>query len=830
MAKYTPQQIIDAKREEVRLGAELKQEAGDIKKEQERINKLKGDAKDMAQSELDMTKQMYDMKKMEYDEQKAIGTEYKKQSNTQRRLIGNAGEHIKLVIKEKDVLDSVNRAVKYQHDQASDIYTILTETSSIRNDILKTNNKEKLLSYDIAGNTEQLKEIQEKILIMAQDKTKEGQQAYKDAKAEYDLAEKAHVATSLVAEKMQVQRDLSDRLLNNIGMTTEGMKDMAKQAQLFMSAMMRNPWLIAIAAIVAMVAAFKKVLEMNMDIRDSMKMSMKQAQDFNKEIYDVNSLSKLDGFLGKEGYLWQGMKLGTDYFEDWMLGIDRKEIGASIINATGKLSDVSVDTVKQVANLQKYMGVLPEDATQLAKNFSVVTGESMSASLSTVEMVAAMAQFNDVAAGVVVADLAENMEDMMAFTDGSAEQMARAAIEAKKMGVNLATTAKIANSLLDFESSIEKEMEASLLIGKQLNFNRARQLAIEGDIAGAARDVMKQIGGQGAFQKMNVIQRRALADSIGVSVDELARLSSGKVEFKKPNEEQIQQQLSETQKATNAALALNTVALGGLTAVMAYAGKKGYNRFMGAPGSTPPPGTKINSAGRVVDAKTGRFVKTEGTTQAPKAPKTPKGGRFKGIRGKGGMAAAALLYGYDMYNILTDDTMAKADKTKEATKVTAGTGGAVAGGIGGAKIGAAIGTMIAPGIGTAIGGFLGGVGGSIAGWWAGEKTAEAAISAVEGVQEGEKEIMSHQEALRKEWSEMNETQQGYLMDAMADRAQFEEFTKQLFEQLPQVIAQAQSETDKKNLQQTQDFINLLQQIADNTGKTRAEVINLMGGD
>ena len=111
-----------------------------------------------------------------------------------------------------------------------------------------------------------------------------------------------------------------------------------------------------------------------------------------------------------------------------------------------------------------------------------------------------------------------------------------------------------------------------------------------------------------------------------------------------------------------------------------------------------------------------------------------------------------------------------------------------------------------------------------------KKTADAAISAVEGVQEGEKEIMSHQEALRKEWSEMNETQQGYLMDAMADRAQFEEFTKQLFEQLPQVIAQAQSETDKKNLQQTQDFINLLQQIADNTGKTRAEVINLMGGD
>jgi hypothetical protein len=275
-------------------------------------------------------------------------------------------------------------------------------------------------------------------------------------------------------------------------------------------------------------------------------------------------------------------------------------------------------------------------------------------------------------------------------------------------------------------------------------------------------------------------------------------------------------------------LALNTVALGGLTAVMAYAGKRGYNRLRGTTGNVSAVGPL--KADGTPDMRYKANQAAANTSQTPKAPKTPKGGRFKGLRGKGGMAAAALLYGYDMYNVLTDDTLTKEDKTKEATKVTAGTGGAIAGGMGGAKIGAAIGTMIAPGIGTAIGGILGGVGGSIAGWWAGEKTADAAISAVEGVQEGEKEIMSHQEALRKEWSEMNETQQGYLMDAMADRAQFEEFTKQLFEQLPQVIAQAQSETDKKNLQQTQDFINLLQQIADNTGKTRAEVINLMGGD
>ena len=63
------------------------------------------------------------------------------------------------------------------------------------------------------------------------------------------------------------------------------------------------------------------------------------------------------------------------------------------------------------------------------------------------------------------------------------------------------------NSLLDFESSIEKEMEASLMIGKQLNFNRAVTTCFEGDLE-VAQDVVAQIGGRAELSRMNVLQRR----------------------------------------------------------------------------------------------------------------------------------------------------------------------------------------------------------------------------------------------------------------------------------------------------------------------------------
>jgi hypothetical protein len=66
----------------------------------------------------------------------------------------------------------------------------------------------------------------------------------------------------------------------------------------------------------------------------------------------------------------------------------------------------------------------------------------------------------------------------------------------------------MAQSLLNFESSIEDELSAELLTGKNLNFEKARQLSLEGDIAGAAEEVLKQVKGTEEFSKMNVINRR----------------------------------------------------------------------------------------------------------------------------------------------------------------------------------------------------------------------------------------------------------------------------------------------------------------------------------
>jgi molybdenum cofactor biosynthesis enzyme len=75
----------------------------------------------------------------------------------------------------------------------------------------------------------------------------------------------------------------------------------------------------------------------------------------------------------------------------------------------------------------------------------------------------------------------------------SVVELAKAASQAKKMGVEMSKLEDISNSLLNFEDSIAKEMEAELLIGRDINLEKARQFALEGKIGDAAAEMLTKV-------------------------------------------------------------------------------------------------------------------------------------------------------------------------------------------------------------------------------------------------------------------------------------------------------------------------------------------------
>ena len=108
--------------------------------------------------------------------------------------------------------------------------------------------------------------------------------------------------------------------------------------------------------------------------------------------------------------------------------------------------------------------------------------------------------------------------------------------------------------------------------------NKAREKALSGDLAGMAEEIKKQVGGQAEFEKMNVIQREALAASVGMNAEELSKMMSGeeavKGEMDKISaEEVLSKELYEnTLRMRNLLTAQNllTVATYALVAAMAF--------------------------------------------------------------------------------------------------------------------------------------------------------------------------------------------------------------------------------------------------------------------
>lgn len=93
---------------------------------------------------------------------------------------------------------------------------------------------------------------------------------------------------------------------------------------------------------------------------------------------------------------------------------------------------------------------------------------------------------------------------------------------AKSLGMEMSKVDAIASSLLDFESSIGNELEAEVLLGKDLNLEKARQAALNNDLATVASEIASQAGTSAEFTAMNRLQQEALAKAVGMNREELA--------------------------------------------------------------------------------------------------------------------------------------------------------------------------------------------------------------------------------------------------------------------------------------------------------------------
>lgn len=145
----------------------------------------------------------------------------------------------------------------------------------------------------------------------------------------------------------------------------------------------------------------------------------------------------------------------------------------------------------------------------------------------------------------VLDQVANVSDDIYIRLKGNPEAIAKAVMETDRLGLSLEKVNQIGESLLNFEQSIEAELKAELLTGRAINLEKARELALMGDTENLAKEIANQVGSIHEFEKMNVIQRKAYAEAMGMSVQEMASMLR-KQEF----EAKLSKEAKESARAT----------------------------------------------------------------------------------------------------------------------------------------------------------------------------------------------------------------------------------------------------------------------------------------
>ena len=197
---------------------------------------------------------------------------------------------------------------------------------------------------------------------------------------------------------------------------------------------------------------------------------------------------------------------------------------AAIRNDLGASVQESVKLSLSFARTAAATGQSAEDLSTTLSLMESISSASRETLLNQLRSNAAMIEAAGVAPALVMRDIAQNAEFFASFARDGGQNLIQAGTAARKLGLDLGAVASISESLLDFESSIEKSLEASVLLGRQINTDRARQLAFAGDQKGLLEEIQRLVGGEAEFEALNFAQRRALAGAVGTSVEQLSRL------------------------------------------------------------------------------------------------------------------------------------------------------------------------------------------------------------------------------------------------------------------------------------------------------------------
>jgi hypothetical protein len=303
----------------------------------------------------------------------------------------------------------------------------------------------------------------------------------------------------LTAQRAKLERDVTEAGTNFVAKVGLGLQGLTTLAQGFGKALL-DP-----AAIFEIIA--KSASTVNSEVvglQKSIGLSYGEAQSLRKEFAGV------------------AISTGDTFYTTTKLVQAQLQFNEAL-GFTGK---VNAENAKTFVDLTQRLGIAAEAAAKL-QYFSEATGVDFEKQkLDSYETVSAVeSQYGiHINQKQVMEEVGKASAYNLVQFKGSVTALSNSVAEAKALGTTLEQVNQVAAGLLNFESSIQSELEAELLTGRQINLEQARYYALTNDVSGLMGELNNEIGTFSDFSNMNRIQQEAFAKSLGMSVNDLSEM------------------------------------------------------------------------------------------------------------------------------------------------------------------------------------------------------------------------------------------------------------------------------------------------------------------
>jgi len=216
------------------------------------------------------------------------------------------------------------------------------------------------------------------------------------------------------------------------------------------------------------------------------------------------------------------------------VNVELQEFGVNIEDAyaaAGALTEifgntalVSKEAMTNVALMSANLGVAAKDSAEVLATFQGLGGASQETAMNVMKVGAGLSEKAGVPFKKVMEDIASASGETLAMLGANPSKLMKSSIAARALGTDMNKLVSAQSKLLDYSTSINSELEASALLGRSVSFQRARQLAYEGDIAGSAKATLETVRKAGDFNEMNMYQRKALAAASGMELKDLTKM------------------------------------------------------------------------------------------------------------------------------------------------------------------------------------------------------------------------------------------------------------------------------------------------------------------